>query len=258
VLVAEDNVVNQQVALGMLERAGHEAVVVENGREALAALERRAFDLVLMDVQMPELDGLEATCAIRERERSTGAHVPIVAVTAHAMKGDAERCMAAGMDAYLVKPLQARELHAVIERLFGEPAAESPAAAPKARAALDERRLLERVGGDRAALRRLARLYLADYPKLLARLRRALAVGDAPGVRAAAHALKGSTSNFAATAAVAAAQRLQQLAEAGTLGEAPEVLADLEGALRQVRGALSALVRKTPRVASRPGHRARR
>jgi PAS domain S-box-containing protein len=257
VLVAEDNIVNQQVALGMLERAGHEAVVVENGREALAALERRAFDLVLMDVQMPELDGLEATGAIRERERSTGAHVPIVAVTAHAMKGDAERCLAAGMDAYLVKPLQATELDAVIERLFGRPAGQPPAAR-KARAALDERRLLERVGGDRAALRRLARLYLADYPKLLARLRRALAAGDAPGVRAAAHALKGATSNFAATAAVAAAQRLEQLAEAGTLGEAPAVLADLEGALRQVRGALSALVRKAPRVASRRRRRARR
>ena len=103
----------------MLERAGHEATVAENGREVLALLEREAFDVVLMDVQMPEMDGLEATAAIRERERATGGHLPIVALTAHAMKGDAERCLAAGMDAYLAKPLQPRELAAAIEGVLG-------------------------------------------------------------------------------------------------------------------------------------------
>ena len=110
VLVAEDNAVNQQIAAGMLERIGHEAVVAANGREALALLEREAFDLVLMDVQMPELDGLETTVAIRERERVEGGHLPVVAVTAHAMKGDAERCLAAGMDGYVAKPLQPASL----------------------------------------------------------------------------------------------------------------------------------------------------
>ncbi|HSD66994.1 MAG TPA: response regulator, partial [Vicinamibacteria bacterium] len=110
VLVAEDNAVNQEVAVGMLERAGHEATVAGNGREVLALLEREAFDVVLMDVQMPELDGLETTAAIRERERAAGGHLPIVALTAHAMKGDAERCLAAGMDAYLAKPLHPRAL----------------------------------------------------------------------------------------------------------------------------------------------------
>jgi two-component system, sensor histidine kinase and response regulator len=110
VLVAEDNTVNQRVAVGMLERSGHEVVLAHNGREALARLEAEAFDLVLMDVQMPEMDGLEATAAIRERERLTGGHVPILAVTAHALRADAERCLAAGMDAYVTKPLRPREL----------------------------------------------------------------------------------------------------------------------------------------------------
>ena len=151
-LVAEDNVVNQRVAVGMLERAGHRAVVVENGRQALAALARETFDVVLMDVQMPELDGFETTAAIRERERGTPRHVPIVALTAHAMKGDAERCLASGMDAYLAKPLQAAELVAAIARLAPD-------------GAIDEARLLERVGGDRRALAEVARIFLADAPR---------------------------------------------------------------------------------------------
>ena len=157
VLVAEDNPVNQKVAAGLLERAGHRAVVVENGRQALAPSRARAFDLVLMDVQMPELDGLETTAAIRERERKARRRrVPIVAVTAHAMKGDAERCLAAGMDAYLAKPLQPASSSATIARL-----------APGA--ALDEARLLERVGGDRRALAEVARIFLADAPRRVAR-----------------------------------------------------------------------------------------
>ena len=133
VLVAEDNAVNQQVAAGMLERAGHEAVVAANGREALALLETEAFDLVLMDVQMPELDGLETTEAIREQERVKGGHLPIVAVTAHAMKGDAERCLAAGMDAYIAKPLQPRELEAAIARVIAPEGADGPASASSRR-----------------------------------------------------------------------------------------------------------------------------
>ena len=141
VLVAEDNAVNQQVAVGMLERAGHEATVAANGREVLALLERETFDVVLMDVQMPELDGLEATAAIRERERATGGHLPIVALTAHAMKGDAERCLAAGMDAYLAKPLQPRELVAAIDGVLGPATTGAAASAgPRVRPARDSRR----------------------------------------------------------------------------------------------------------------------
>ena len=109
-LLAEDNVINQKVAVGMLEAAGHEITVVNNGQEAVAALEQQPVDAILMDVQMPEMDGLQATAMIREREKTTGRHTPIIALTAHAMKGDQERCLAAGMDDYVSKPIRPEEL----------------------------------------------------------------------------------------------------------------------------------------------------
>ena len=117
ILLAEDNPVNQQLASRLLQKRGHHVLIAENGRKALEALANGNFDLVLMDIQMPEMDGFEATAAIRRRERSAGHHVPIIAMTAHAMKGDDERCRAAGMDGYLSKPIRARELFATIENL---------------------------------------------------------------------------------------------------------------------------------------------
>jgi PAS domain S-box-containing protein len=266
VLVAEDNAVNQQVAVGMLEREGHRVAVAANGREALALLERSAFDVILMDVQMPELDGLETTAAIREREKLTGTHIPIVAVTAHAMRGDAERCLAAGMDAYLTKPLEPHHLRAALAGLdrAGSAAPGPFEGAPPGRAILDEPRLLERVGGDRRALRRLVRLFLADSRDLEARIRRAMAKGSAPDLRAAAHALKGSVSNFAAPAATAAAARLQRMGEAGDFTEAQAAYARLDQELARVRELLSTIVsgdigarsRRAPR--SRPRSRRRK
>ncbi len=244
VLVAEDNAVNQQVAVGMLEREGHRAAVAANGREVLALLEREGFDLILMDVQMPELDGLETTAAIREREKLTGAHIPIVAVTAHAMKGDAERCLAAGMDAYITKPLEPRQLRTTLAGL-GRAGSAAPRRVEEVSpdpAILDESRLLDRVGGDRRALRRLVRLFLADSRELQARIRRAMAKGSAPDLRAAAHALKGSVSNFAAPAARAAAARLQQVGDARDLTEAQAAYAQLDQELARVRAHLSTMI----------------
>ena len=118
VLVAEDNVINQRYALEVLEKQGHSAVVVGNGREALAALERQSFDLVLMDVQMPEMDGFEATSSIRAKERFTGERIPIIAITAHAMNGDRDKCLAAGMDAYVPKPIRSTDLCEAISNLI--------------------------------------------------------------------------------------------------------------------------------------------
>jgi CheY-like chemotaxis protein len=129
ILLAEDNPVNQTLAVRMLEKRGHKVRVAGNGREALAALETEAFDLVLMDIQMPEMDGLEATAAVRQRERSTGKHLPIVAMTAHAMKGDDRRCLDAGMDGYLAKPIRSEELHALLDG-FPESLALEKAPAP--------------------------------------------------------------------------------------------------------------------------------
>ncbi len=229
VLVAEDNPVNQKVAQGMLERAGHEAVVVENGRAALTAFTGGRFDLVLMDVQMPELDGFQATAEISKRERKGGPRVPIVAVTAHAMKGDAERCLAAGMDAYLAKPLQLAELASTVARLVPD-------------AALDEARLLERVGGDRRALKEVARIFLADAPRRVAAIKRAVAEADARALRAAAHALKGAASNFSTRGVAATALELQELGEAGETREAAAVLERLESDLAALRRSLRRLL----------------
>jgi CheY-like chemotaxis protein/HPt (histidine-containing phosphotransfer) domain-containing protein len=262
VLVAEDNAVNQQVAVGMLERAGHQATVAANGREVLALLEKGAFDLVLMDVQMPELDGLETTAAIRERERATGGHLPIVALTAHAMKGDAERCLEAGMDAYLAKPLQPRELAAAIEGVLGTaasglaaPAGPEPEPPTAGADVLDLDRLLERVGGDRRALADLVRIFRADWPRQVERIRAAIRASDAAALRAAAHALKGAVSNFAAPPATNAALRLQKLGEAGRLEGAGAALEHLEREAESLLSTLAALSHPSPKRLSAPGVR---
>jgi len=118
ILVAEDNVINQKLVVRLLEKHGYRVVVANDGKEALAALARESFDLVLMDVQMPEIGGFEATTAIRQRERETDAYVPIIALTAHAMRGDYERCLAVGMDAYVAKPIHPQELFEAIERVL--------------------------------------------------------------------------------------------------------------------------------------------
>ncbi len=244
VLLAEDNPVNQRVASGMLERLGHLPVTAANGREVLALLEREAFDLVLMDVQMPELDGLETTAAIRERERASGRHLPIVALTAHAMKGDAEKCLAAGMDGYLAKPLQAKELSAAIEAaLAGVTPRLVEAVAPAPAAAIvDEATLLERVGGDRRALGQIVRVFRTDAPRQLVRIRSAVRAADAGALRAAAHALKGAVSNFAAARATEAALQLQRLGESGELDGAEEALRRLQGEMAELLSTLQSLV----------------
>jgi two-component system, sensor histidine kinase and response regulator len=123
----EDNAVNQTLAVRLLEKRGYVVSVAGNGREGLAAFERENFDVVLMDVQMPEMDGFEATAAIREKEKTTGLHLPIIAMTANALKGDEERCIAAGMDGYISKPIRTLELFATIERLLAN--ADAPATA---------------------------------------------------------------------------------------------------------------------------------
>jgi CheY-like chemotaxis protein/anti-sigma regulatory factor (Ser/Thr protein kinase) len=137
VLLAEDNAVNQRLAMRLLEKHGHRVTLTTNGREALAALEQENFDVVLMDVQMPEMDGFEATSAIRVREQRTGRHLPIIAMTAHAMRGDQERCLAAGMDGYIPKPIRVQELIALLERFSGVAANVEavPAGDPHCRAA---------------------------------------------------------------------------------------------------------------------------
>ncbi len=244
ILLAEDNPVNQMVALRLLEKQGHRVLVTGNGREALLALEKtafRGFDLVLMDVQMPEMDGLEATAAIREREQGTGSHVPIVAMTAHAMKGDRERCLAAGMDDYIAKPIRSQQLLEIIENLAGVPAAESePEPSRPSDDGIDKRALLSRMDGDNELLREIVELFLEDSPRQLIAIREAVARGDPAAVERSAHALKGSVGNFGAPGAFHTAQNLEQMGRERNLNAADEALAALEKQMLSLQGALAA------------------
>src|SRR5262249_37791223 len=206
ILLAEDNSVNQLLAIRLLEKRGHRVTVTSNGQEALAALENDDFDALLMDVQMPVMDGFEATAAIRERERLTGAHLPVVAMTAHAMKGDREKCLERGMDGYVSKPLQAGDLYAVIEdvasagaKSAGQESCEATSrSGPVLRvsAAVDLTAALERTGGDVELLRELAGVFCSDCPRLLSHVRSALDARDAKRLKEAAHALKGAVGVF--------------------------------------------------------------
>jgi CheY-like chemotaxis protein len=206
VLLAEDNAVNQRLAASLLERRGHRVTIASNGREALDALERGRFDVVLMDVQMPQMGGFEATAAIRERERETGEHIPIVAMTAHAMKGDRERCLQAGMDEYLTKPLDSRLLCALVESLA---AGEGEPASGALLSVSDE--VLARVGGDRQLLAEISKLFVDDAPLHLQRIRQAIDARDGDALRRAAHGLKGAAANFDAAGVVTAARTLEEM-----------------------------------------------
>jgi PAS domain S-box-containing protein len=248
VLLADDNAVNQALVRGFLERQGHTVVAVGNGREALAAA-AGGFDLVLMDVEMPEMGGLEATAALRRREQEAGGpRLPVVALTAHAMKGDRERCLAAGMDGYVAKPIRSAELDRVIADVLGR---EAPALEEGATAGgrLDREGLLARMEGDAELLGELVRLFVGDVPVRLGEIAVALAAGDAPRLRQAAHAVKSAVSNFVtghggsgpAAEAITAAQRLEELAARGDLGAAAGACRALEEAVARLRDELLSL-----------------
>jgi PAS domain S-box-containing protein len=241
-LLTEDNAVNQKLALRLLEKRGHKVVVASNGREALEALEGQAFDVVLMDVQMPEMDGFEATTAIRAKEKTTGGHVPIVAMTAHAMKGDRERCLQVGMDGYISKPLQPTELFEAVEGLAaaGAPCGGLVIPAGNAGPVFDAEFAMRSVGGDRELLKELIGLYFAECPRWLTEIGASVARGEAATLRRMAHTLKGTMSTFGATEACALAQRLEDMGRSECLQGGQEVCAALAEALARLGPALSA------------------
>jgi two-component system, sensor histidine kinase and response regulator len=253
ILVVEDNEFNQELATKLLTKWGHVAVLAGNGNAALTALERERFDLILMDVQMPGMNGLDATQAIRAKERATNTHVPIIALTAHAMKGDRERCLAAGMDAYASKPIRATELFEVIARLLysdvdgtkGAPGPDGPPAA-----VFDLETALASVAGDRELLHRMARVLSGQCPKLLGEIRDSVLRADGAHLERAAHKLKSSVASFGAERAYRAALRLEELGGAGDVTGSKETFTELEEAITRLQDALADLIREDSRGAS--------
>jgi CheY-like chemotaxis protein/HPt (histidine-containing phosphotransfer) domain-containing protein len=225
--LAEDNPVNRLVMLAQLEKLGFSAHAVANGVQALEALRQEKYDLVLMDCQMPEMDGFEATRCIR---RSDGPRIPIVAVTADAMSGDRERCIREGMDDYISKPIALRPLAAVLARWLPEGAAqESPATAEPAAAVhdsgiFDENALLNRFAGDRQLATTILQGFVEDFPSLLERLRQCVDEADAPGAALQAHSLNGAAAAVSAAGLRALAQAMERSAKAGDWGDFGELL----------------------------------
>jgi two-component system sensor histidine kinase/response regulator len=254
VLLAEDNLVNQRVAHGILVGRGHTVVMVDDGEEAIEAVANGAFDVVLMDVQMPNLDGLQATARIREMEAATGGHTLIVAMTAHAHPGDEQHCLDSGMDGYLSKPLVARELLAMIDRLVvaqrqqpdNDRASQTVEATCELDAAADDSSPVDfaevatRVDNDLSLLQNVIDLFIADSPKYLDEIEDAAARNDFHGVARASHALKGAMLNVGAGPAARAAGCLEDHARSMSTEEIQDSVESLKSEMDVVLTALSA------------------
>jgi signal transduction histidine kinase/CheY-like chemotaxis protein len=242
VLLAEDAVVNQMVVVNLLEKRGHTVVAVDNGREAVDAVGREPFDVVLMDVQMPEMDGFAATAAIRALERTTGHHLPIVAMTAHAMKGDRERCLEAGMDAYVAKPLQPPQLFATIESVVGGVSEASDAGENQGTAArvLNRAALRAHAEDDPDLILRLIEIFAQDSSTILQEIRRSVSARAAHDVMHAAHRLKGSLTTLGAESAAEIADRLERMGEEGRVADADDAVAQLHEEIERLERELAA------------------
>ncbi len=255
-LLAEDSLVNQKLAVALLEREGHTVVVANNGREAIEHCASATFDAVLMDVQMPQLDGLEATAAIRAQERETGRHVPIIAMTAHVMKGDREQCLQAGMDDYLSKPVRSKELFDRLHKLIAARQAEAcpqppqpaetsttvdepEAAAPRL---LDSTAALAGLEFGSPEARELAEIFRVEAEGLSANIREAIAAGDATRLRKAAHTLKGAIATLSTAAPFEVACRLEAMGRENNLHGAEESSLQLDSLIEQLNRELRSLL----------------
>jgi PAS domain S-box-containing protein len=252
ILLAEDNSVNQKLAIRLLEKAGHSVVLAATGKEALKLLEQAlppGFDVALMDIQMPEMGGLEAAAAIRDAEKSSGQHLPIIAITANAMSGDRERYLTGGMDGYISKPIDARGLFAEIRRCLTEMKKNTTIKQQPAEHGehLDRATVLERVEGDQELLADMIQLFLADAPQLLGVMRHALQQGDMILLERSAHSMKGAAGNFSAKVTLQAASLLEQSAKAGDTKSSDANLAALEGAVQRLLPVLADLCQGVPK-----------
>ncbi|HKQ39007.1 MAG TPA: response regulator [Verrucomicrobiae bacterium] len=237
VLLVEDHPVNQRLARKLLEKWGHTVVVAGNGRKALEAIERNNFDLVIMDVQMPEMNGLEATRQIRAQEKVTGAHLPIIAMTAHAIKGDREQCLAAGMDAYVTKPIDPDLLLRTIEGTVSDNVV--PLRKPRT-GSFDPNGLLRRAGGDWSLAREVINMFLEDTPEVLSQILDAIARKDLKAVERGAHRIKGAAANLEARDLATVAFDIEQNAGEGKVSE--EDVARLQKGMDDLKMTLQTLM----------------
>jgi CheY-like chemotaxis protein len=255
VLVAEDNLVNQKLAVRMLERLGYQPDVVSNGHEALAAFEREVYAAIVMDCQMPVMDGYEATRRIREQEQRSDAsrdraHIPIIALTANAMQGDRERCKAAGMDDYLSKPVKTDDVGKILQRWIpvasrGETSAPAPPREMSTSDAslFDASTMLANIGGDVELFDQLIRLFLERHRTMVQDIEVAIAQADRAELERAAHSMKGTAGNLCAPDVVLLASQLEAIGRLGTLAEAPALLLQLERAIQQLVEVLTRQIR---------------
>jgi len=250
ILLAEDSLVNQKLAISLLERHGCTVVAAENGREAVAVWESQDFDLVLMDVQMPDMDGLEATAAIRAKERRSKAHIPIIAMTAHALKGDRGRCLEAGMDEYIAKPIRAKRLCDTIERVLGmagtplspTPETELPETDDEGET-WDWSRIIRGVEGNHDVLRGIVEASLDESPRLIEEIRQAIRNGDAAAVQRSAHTLMASARFFGIRRLSDSVRRLEDMGKEENLDGAEESLAITEQETAQLTPILQGYLR---------------
>ena len=247
ILLAEDNAVNQKLAVRLLEKRGHHVAVVCNGRDALSALETECFDLVLMDLQMPEMDGLEATRLLREKERESEQRQLVIAMTALVMKGDRERCIAAGIDGYLSKPIRPQELDEALDNYFSRASEGAPDAGPAepAEASVLAAELLERIDGDLSLLSELLELFRGDYLGQIRTLREAIRNQDAATLHRVGHALKGALGNLSAPIAARIAGELESIGKSGETTLAGNKVDELDHEAGRVIQALERLCMET-------------
>jgi len=241
ILLAEDNVVNRAVATGILQKQGHTLLHAGNGREAVDVMKNQNVDLIFMDIQMPEMDGLNATRRIREMQRQSGQHTPIVAMTAHAMAGDRERCLAAGMDGYVSKPIKKEELIEANDNFTGngyDAGRDNAAATPVSKAVFDREGMLEQLEGDEELFQKLIALFTENTPKILDEIRGSIADRNSRGLATAGHKLVGSLGAFRAGHTRDLAMHLEEQAGLGDFGEAQEIFTNLEREIDKIYDAL--------------------
>lgn len=246
ILVAEDTLFNQKFISRLLLHAGHHCLIVENGIEAVRALENGKYDLVLMDVQMPEMDGFEATQEIRRLEQGGDSHVPIIAMTAHAMKGDREACLAAGMDEYVSKPVSQEALGKAIQALVPSEPEDSQRLADEEEKDIrpDRAALLQAFDNDLDFLQEMLDVFISEYPPMIAEIRQAINGEDAALLRQKAHALKGMLGNFQASAEADIAYRLEEMGRVADLSGADAVYEQLESKIDRLKEVLVSTFKK--------------